>query len=119
MVVFSASCCYLRRRGAACEAVEAAEAGEAVAAVEAVEAVRARACECEWRRLPGRRPRVASVEPLARGMPGRRGAVKRRPVRSVPVRSVPERPGGEACEVRATVGAQGGRGWRARARADP
>ena len=62
MVVFSASCCYLRRRGAACEAVEAAEAVEAVAAVEAVEAVRARACECEWRRLPGRRSSVASVE---------------------------------------------------------
>ena len=71
LVVFSASCCYLRRRGAACEAVEAAEAVEAVAAVEAVEAVRARACECEWRRLPGRRSRVASVEPLARGMPER------------------------------------------------
>ena len=68
MVVFSASCCYLRRRGAACEAVEAVQAVEAM---EVVEAVRARACECEWRRLPGRRSRVASVEPLARGMPER------------------------------------------------
>ena len=78
--------------------------------MEAVEAVRARACECKWQRLPGLRSRVASVEPLARGMPARRKAVRWRPVRRVPERSA-----GEACEARATLGAQRGRGWHARA----
>ena len=64
-----------------------------------------RVAEAAWAAAEGRVGRASRARDA-----GEAWAVKRRPVRSVP-----ERPGGETCEVRATVGAQGGRGSRARA----
>ena len=64
--------------------------------------------EAAWAAVEGRVGRASRARDAREAQGGEVAAGE-------PVRRVPERSAGEACEARATVGAQGGRGWHARA----